>query len=79
MACDYLTQHRPEERVQGMLRLTVFLSASVQDVDLVERNENGAELGRPIGTAPLQPIHKLNERSPDAGSDVVLARPTTWS
>ena len=50
-----------------MLRLIVFLSASVQDVDLVERNENGAGVGRPIGTAPLQPIHKLKERSLDAG------------
>ena len=40
-------------------------SERVQDVDLVERNENGAEVGRPFGTAPLQPLHKLNEKSPD--------------
>jgi len=39
---------------------------SVEDVDLVERNEDGAQgFGWPFGTKPLQVILKLLERFPD--------------
>ena len=39
---------------------------SVEDVDLVERNEEGTNGGRgPLGTTPLQHILKVLERFPD--------------
>lgn len=58
-----------------MQRLLVFVfSRSVQAVDLVERNENGAGLARPIGTALLQLGRKLVDTFPAVSVRVVLSK-----
>ncbi len=56
------------------MRLLVFVfSKSVQAVDLVERNKNGAGLGRPIGTALHQVRRKLADIFPAVGIRVLFS------
>ena len=50
----------------SIVRPTAYSATSVEDMDLVNRNEDGAEGGGWLfGTTPLQVTHKLPERFPD--------------